>query len=432
MRSKVISIIMGGGRGTRLNPLTKLRSKPAVPLGGKYRLVDIPISNCLNSGLNNIFILTQFNTASLHRHIQDSYKFDPFGGGFVDILSAEQTERGDTWYQGTADAVRQNLMHINIRDEDLVLILSGDQLYSMDFQDLIRHHQKTQADVTIAGTAMEKSGVSDFGLMRIDEDYSIIEFVEKPRDPEVIESLRIPETLMKAFDTEQDKDYCLVNMGIYIFKGKTLIEALNSEEVDFGKEIIPGLLGKGKLVSYIFNDYWEDIGTIAAFFEANLRLSDPVPPFNFFNENWRIYTNARYLPAAKVNQMNATRVILGDGVIIDRCTLERCVIGVRSVLREGSEFHEVVLMGSDSYETPQEQENNRKEGRPHIGVGKNCRIRKTIIDKNVRIGNNVVLDPEGKPDFWESGGVIVRDGILIVIKESVIPDGTMISPDRKG
>lgn len=429
MRSKIISVIMGGGRGTRLHPLTKLRCKPAVPLAGKYRLVDIPISNCLNSGLNRLYILTQFNTASLHRHIQESYKFDPFGGGSVDILSAEQTEQGDTWYQGTADAVRQNLMHMSVHDDDLVLILSGDQLYNMDLRELIEHHRKTGADVTISGTAVEKKDCSGFGLMRIREDFSVEEFVEKPKDPEVIERLVIPEALRHSFQTKEGSDYCLANMGIYIFRGAILREALSGEEDDFGKEVIPGLLGKTKLSSYIFSGYWEDIGTIPAFFEANLRLTDPVPPFNFFDEYKRIYTHARFLPAAKVNQVEAKGVILADGAIVNNCRMERCVIGVRSIIQEGSDLKNVVMMGSDAFENWQEREARDQKGAPTLGVGKNCRIRNAIIDKNVSIGDDVVLDPEGKPNGWEQGGVVVREGILIAVKDSVIPDGTIISPD---
>ena len=429
MRSKVISVIMGGGRGTRLHPLTKLRCKPAVPLAGKYRLVDIPISNCLNSGLNRLYILTQFNTASLHRHIQESYKFDPFGGGSVDILSAEQTEQGDTWYQGTADAVRQNLMHMSVHDDDLVLILSGDQLYNMDLRNLIEHHRETDADVTISGTAVEKKDCSGFGLMRIREDFSVEEFVEKPKDPEVVERLVIPEALRNSFETKDGVDYCLVNMGIYIFRGAVLREALSGEEDDFGKEVIPGLLGKAKLSSYIFSGYWEDIGTIPAFFEANLRMTDPVPPFNFFDEYKRIYTHARFLPAAKVNQVEAKGVILADGAIINNCKMERCVIGVRSIVQEGSDLKNVVMMGSDAFENWQDREARAKKGEPILGVGKHCRIRNAIIDKNVSIGDHVVLDPQGKPDGWEQGGVVVREGILIAVKDSVIPDGTVISPD---
>ena len=420
---------MGGGRGTRLQPLTKLRCKPAVPLVGKYRLVDIPISNCLNSGFNQIYVLTQFNTASLHHHIQESYKFDHFGGGFVDILSAEQTEHGDTWYQGTADAVRQNLQHIHAGDDDLVLILSGDQLYNMDFIKLVEQHRETGAEITVAGTAFEKSGVSGFGVMRIRDDLTIEEFVEKPSDPEVIDSLVIPENLKASFAAGDDADYCLVNMGIYIFNGKILREALQTKETDFGKEIIPGLLGKKKLFSYIFKGYWEDIGTIDAFFEANLRLTDNVPPFNFFDQKGRIFTHARFLPAAKVNQMDASHVILSDGAIVSHASLNRCVIGVRSVVREGSNLDNVVMMGSDFFEDEDDLATNAKTGRPAVGIGQNCRIRNAIIDKNCRIGDNVVLDPAGKPDLWESDGIVVRDGILIVIKDSIIPAGTVIAPE---
>ncbi len=429
MRSKIISVIMGGGRGTRLNPLTKLRCKPAVPLAGKYRLVDIPISNCLNSGMNQIYVLSQFNTASLHRHIQESYKFDPFGGGFVDILSAEQTELGEQWYQGTADAVRQNLRHIHAEDEDIVVILSGDQLYSMNFREMMQQHRETGADVTIAGTAMEKDRVSSFGLMRIQEDLQITDFVEKPTDPAVVESLVIPEKLKQSFSTDEECDYCLVNMGIYVFTGKVLKEALRNDETDFGKEIIPGLLGRTKLYSYIYYGYWEDIGTIGAFFEANLRLSDVVPPFNFFDQNHRIYTHSRFLPAAKVNRVEADRMMLAEGAIVTEARVNRCVIGVRGIIRRGTELNQVVMMGADYYETDEDCDENRRSGRPDMGIGENCRIRRAIIDKNCRIGNNVVLDPRGKPDLWESNGVVVRDGVLIVIKDSEIPDGTVIAPD---
>lgn len=429
MRSKVISVIMGGGRGTRLHPLTKLRCKPAVPLAGKYRLVDIPISNCLNSGLNHLYILTQFNTASLHQHIQQSYKFDPFGGGSVDILSAEQTEQGDSWYQGTADAVRQNLIHMSVDDEDLVLILSGDQLYNMNFRKLIEHHRETDADVTLSGTAIPKEEASAFGLMRIRDDFSIEAFVEKPSDPEVINSLVIPEPLMASFETTPGKDYCLVNMGIYIFKGSVLREALSGDEDDFGKEVIPGLLGKANLKSFIFTGYWEDIGTIPAFFEANLRLTDPLPPFNFFDENHRIYTHARFLPAAKVTGLEADRVILADGAMVNGCKMNRCVVGVRSIIEEGCNLENVVVMGSDYFETVEERSFNASKGLPNLGIGKNCTIRNAIIDKNVSIGDNVLLDPAGKPDGWESGGVVIREGVLIAVKESVIPSNTRIGPD---
>lgn len=335
MKSKVVCVIMGGGRGTRLHPLTSERCKPAVPLAGKYRLVDIPISNCLNSGLNQIFVLSQFNTASLHRHIQESYKFDPFGGGFVDILSAEQTQKGDTWYQGTADAVRQNLHHLDVADDDLVLILSGDQLYQMDFYALIEQHRRSKAAVTIAAKAMPTSEVHGLGLMRVQDDLSIQEFVEKPTDPKVIESLALSEAVTGKLHSGKDEKFVLANMGIYCFDMRVLRESLDNSHTDFGKEIIPDLLGKVNLMGFVFEGYWEDIGTVRSFFEANLSLTDNVPPFNFFDKNNLVYTRARYLPASKINNLRMNRGIMAGGCIISSCDFERVVVGVRSVVKAG-------------------------------------------------------------------------------------------------
>ena len=283
MEKKVIAVIMGGGRGSRLHPLTKERCKPAVPLAGKYRLVDIPISNCLNSGVNKIYLLTQFNTASLHRHIQETYRFDPFGGGTVEILSAEQTEAGDNWYQGTADAVRQNLHHFTSTDYDHVLILSGDQLYRMDFQKILSQHIESGADVTVSAIPVPVSQLEGLGLMRVKDNLEISEFVEKPTDPAVIDGLAISDSLEAQLqNSSSDEKRCLASMGIYVFNRRTMEEALKSSATDFGKEVIPVLLNTKKLYSYIFEDYWEDIGTVKAFFEANLQLTDPVPHFNFF------------------------------------------------------------------------------------------------------------------------------------------------------
>ena len=272
---------MGGGRGSRLNPLTKERCKPAVPLAGKYRLVDIPISNCLNSGLNQIFILSQFNTASLHRHIQESYKFDPFGGGFVDILSAEQTDTSSHWYQGTADAVRQNMHHFHGGEDDLYVILSGDQLYRMDLQDLIREHDASGAAVTVTAKPLPATEAEGLGLMRVDDTLTIQEFVEKPTDPDVIAGLSVGQNVLKRMQSPGDQAYCLASMGIYVFNASVLADALKTDATDFGKEIIPSLLGHAHLHAYVFDDYWEDIGTVRAFFDANLRLTDPVPPLIF-------------------------------------------------------------------------------------------------------------------------------------------------------
>ncbi|MGJ3243170.1 MAG: glucose-1-phosphate adenylyltransferase [Opitutales bacterium] len=430
MNPQVKCVIMGGGRGTRLHPLTKLRCKPAVPLGGKYRLADIPISNCLNSGLNQIFVLTQFNTASLHRHIQEAYKFDAFGKGFVDILSAEQTEGSESWYQGTADAVRQNLHHFGVRDDDLVLILSGDQLYRMNFDELLQQHTETDADVTIAGTALPTDKVEGLGLMRINDDLSITEFVEKPTDPEVISSLTISDVLRGALDnTRGDVEYCLANMGIYLFKAGALREALAGDEDDFGKEIIPGLLGRMKLYAYAYCGYWEDIGTVRAFWEANLSLTDDIPPFNFFDGEQPVYTNARYLPPTKANGANLDHVVLGGGCILTEVTATRSIVGVRGIVGEGSVLKNTVVMGSDWYETDRDRAESNELQRPDLGIGKNCRITDAIVDKNVRIGDDVVLTPEGKPDKWNEGPVYVRDGVLIVLKDAVVPSGTRVCPE---
>jgi len=423
MRKRIICVIMGGGRGSRLRPLTQQRCKPAVPLAGKYRLVDIPISNCLNSGLNQIYILSQFNTASLHRHIQESYKFDPFGGGFVDILSAEQTDSGDTWYQGTADAVRQNLMHFGARDSDLFLILSGDQLYRMDFNPMIRQHIDSGSDITVAATTVTKDQAPAFGLMRIEDDFSINEFVEKPEDPKLIESLTISEKLKSSLTEQRSEDVCLASMGLYLFSAKVLRESLASTDTDFGKEIIPNLLGKKKLDGYIFDGYWEDIGTVEAFFEANLRLTDTVPPFNFFDQENRIYSRARFLPASKINGASIERAVIADGCILSHCHINRAVIGIRSIISEGAKLENVVMMGADFYELEEEGDPDAAPDEIRIGVGRNCTIRNAIIDKNARIGDGVHLDPAGLPDMYAKDGIIIRDGVLVVPKNVSVPSG---------
>jgi glucose-1-phosphate adenylyltransferase len=419
---RVLSVIMGGGRGTRLYPLTKERCKPAVPLAGKYRLVDIPISNCLNSGYNRIFVLSQFLTASLHRHIQKSYQFDPFGGGFIDILSAEQTEKSNAWYEGTADAVRRNLVHFHRHGHDFVLILSGDQLYRMDFSKIVDQHVASRADVTIAAIPFPVSKVEGLGLMRVADDLSIAEFVEKPKDPAIIKGLIISPALEAKLQPAAEKR-CLASMGIYVFSREVLRTALDNNMKDFGKEVIPALLGKSKLCSYVFEGYWEDIGTVRAFFETNLALAQPLPPFNFFDRSAPIYTHPRYLPASKINKCNIDHVVIGDGCLVTDSTLKHCVISIRSILGENSNLEDVVMMGADFYQTETEVLEDRARGRPSIGVGRNCRIRHAIIDKNARIGDGVILSPEGKPDGDYAHEVVIRDGILCVTKGAVIPSG---------
>jgi glucose-1-phosphate adenylyltransferase len=426
-QKRVLAVIMGGGRGTRLSPLTLERCKPAVPLAGKYRLVDIPISNCINSDINRIFILTQFNTASLHRHIQSTYHFDPFGGGFVDILSAEQTETRTDWYQGTADAVRRNLVHFRASPHDLVLILSGDQLYRMDFREIVEQHLATGADVTISAVPFPVSKVEGLGLMRVGDNLAIQEFVEKPKDPAVIGGLTLSSKLESTLKTPSTEKRCLASMGIYVFNRSVLAEALDNTMTDFGKEVIPALLGSKKLFAHIFEGYWEDIGTVQAFFEANLALAQPLPPFNFFEPGAPIYTQDRYLPASKLNKCNIDHVVIGDGSILTNSSLKHCVLGVRCYIGEGSVLEDAIVMGADYYETEGQRKENLTRGRPHLGIGKNCRIKGAIIDKNTRIGDNVVLNVDGKPDGKYAGGaVIVRDGVLVVPKGATLPPGTVV------
>jgi glucose-1-phosphate adenylyltransferase len=417
---------MGGGRGTRLRPLTRDRAKPAVPLAGMYRLVDIPISNCLNSDINQIYLLTQFNSASLHRHIREAYKFDSFDGGFVEILAAEQSERGENWYQGTADAVRQNLIHLNCEDDDLVLILSGDQLYRMDYRTIVQQHRATGARVTVAATPVHESQASAFGLMRVGSDLGIAEFVEKPKDPAVLASLRVPPELRSRIPDPSGDGYCLASMGIYVFSAGVLKAALQNDDADFGREIIPSLRKDGGLFAFMFEGYWEDIGTVAAFFEANLRLTDAVPPFNFFDAEHPIYTRARYLPAAKVNRCDIDRAIIAPGTIITASRIERSVVGIRAHIRQGSSLVNTVMMGAQYFETEHDRSENRRLGRPDMGVGHNCHIENAILDMNSRIGDNVRLSPAHKPDGYDDGVVAVRDGVLVVTKNAVIPDGTVI------
>ena len=419
--TRVCCIILGGGRGSRLAPLTQVRCKPAVPLGGKYRLVDIPISHCLHAGYNKIYLLTQFNTESLHRHIQESYRFDYFSGGFVEVLSAEQTNVNDDWYRGTADAVRQNLIHIQWADDEIVLILSGDQLYRMDLHAFVRHHLQGQADITIAAKAIPAMQAHQFGLMEITEDHQIKRFVEKPQDKAILKTLFLPPSLRNQLKDSSDQPYCMASMGIYAFKASVLKACLNSEDHDFGKDIVPHALGKYRLSGYLFDDYWADIGTIGAFFEANLMLTDPLPMFDFYNERAPIYSKPRNLAASKLNSCSVDHSIVAEGCIITNAQLNRSVIGIRSIIRSNSQLENVYMMGADHYE-PIENPTDT----PLIGIGENCYIRNAILDRNVRIGNNVRLSPEGKPNGFHQGSIHIQDGILCIEKNGIIPDNTIL------
>ena len=417
-----LAIIMGGGAGTRLFPLTKDRSKPAVPLAGKYRLVDIPISNCINSDLRHIYVLTQFNSASLHRHIASAFKFDRFSRSFVEILAAQQTPTSSHWYQGTADAVRQNLQNFLNRPYEYYLILSGDQLYRMDFRDLLRQHIQGKADISIATLPVERSAASDLGIMHSDASRRITRFVEKPKDPAQLDSLRIPGDLLKELGKEGEELY-QASMGIYVFNRQALIEALDNNFVDFGKHIIPRSIEKKNVQAFIFQGYWEDIGTIRSFFEANLALTDEKPPFSFFDTTRPVYTHARFLPASKFQGATIKKAIISDGCTIADAQIERSVIGVRSYIKSGTVISHSILMGNDFFDTDLAQRNHTDTS---LGIGRDCRIDHAIIDKNARIGNGVVITPEGKPENFDGPNYFIRDGIVIVPKNTTIPDGTCI------
>lgn len=420
-----LAIIMGGGAGTRLYPLTKDRAKPAVPLGGKYRLVDIPISNCLNSGLRRIYVLTQFNTTSLHQHIHASYKFDHLSvsRSFVEILAAQQTQDNAHWYQGTADAVRQNLRYFLEHDADYFVILSGDQLYHMDYRDLLSQHVQSGAHITLGTVPVERSAASDFGIMHTDAQRRIIRFEEKPKDPALLEELRIPEELLGVLGKPGEELY-QASMGIYVFNRQVLIDMLANDMADFGKHIIPAAIKTHRVHSYIFQGYWEDIGTIQAFFEANLALTDIIPPYSFFDREAPVYTRARFLPASKINGVTIRHAIISEGCILTDAKLERCVIGVRSIIAEGAQLTDTVLMGADYYEG--DPRSTAPAGAPPIGIGRDCVIKRAIIDKNARIGDGVVVTPEGKPDHYDSENFYIREGIVVVPKNAVLPSGSWV------
>jgi glucose-1-phosphate adenylyltransferase len=418
-----LAIIMGGGAGTRLFPLTKDRAKPAVPLGGKYRLVDIPISNCLNSGLRSIYVLTQYNTMSLHRHIQASYKFDNFSRNFVDILAAQQTPESMDWYQGTADAVRQNLRYFLERPFDHFLILSGDQLYRMDFRLLLRQHIESGADITLATKPVSREQASAFGIMCSDADRRITRFVEKPKDPQLLEGLKLGPELLSSVGAGETEKLFQASMGIYVFNRDVLVECLANELADFGKHVIPEAISRRNVNAYIFNGYWEDIGTIRAFYEANLDLTALLPQFSFFDAEAPVYTHPRFLPGSKANAATMRQAIISDGCIISDAHIERSVIGVRSIINSGATIRNSIIMGADYFETDVAK---LSEGIPPIGIGRNCVIDRAIIDKNARVADGVVITPEGKPANFDSENYFIRDGIVVVPKNAVIPAGMWI------
>ncbi|TXB62456.1 glucose-1-phosphate adenylyltransferase [Phaeodactylibacter luteus] len=417
---KMISLILGGGAGSRLYPLTSERSKPAVPIGGKYRLIDIPISNCLNSGVRRMFVLTQFNSASLNQHIQNTYHFDMFSHGFVNILAAEQTPSSDNWFQGTADAVRQSMHHLRNHDHDYILVLSGDQLYQMDFELLAKYHIEKDADLTIATIPVVAEDAPGFGIMKVNAEGRIEDFTEKP-GPDLLPDWKsvVPEKYSSA-----GKHY-LASMGIYIFK-KAFLEKLFADQpdaTDFGKEIIPSAIEGGyKIASYAFDEYWSDIGTIRSFFDANIALTDNIPDFNLFDNDKQVFTRPRLLAPAKVFGTWFNKAIIAEGCIIHAKKIERSVIGIRSRIGEGTEISESIIMGNDYYETMEEMESVQQP----MGIGEDCEIHRAIVDKNCRVGDKVVIIGNTELEDVETDTYVIRDGIIVLKKGAHIPDGTVI------
>ncbi|AQX10407.1 glucose-1-phosphate adenylyltransferase [Elizabethkingia ursingii] len=416
MGKKVISIVLGGGRGSRLFPLTDQRSKPAVPIAGKYRLVDIPISNCVNSGFNQIMVLTQFNSASLNQHIKNTYNFDVFSRGFVDIIAAEQSVDNDKWFQGTADAVRQSMPHLRKYDYDYILILSGDQLYQMDFREMLNFHIENKGDITIATIPVNEKDAPGFGILKSDEQNNITAFIEKPGKDILPQWSSDVDEVSKA----QGKNY-LASMGIYIFTKSILTKIFDENKGDdFGKEVIPESIGNYNTLSYQYNGYWTDIGTIESFFEANMDLTQDLPQFNMFSSS-PIFTRSRMLPPTKINGSYMEKVVVGDGAIIMGDRLEKCVIGNRARIGRGSVIKNTYMMGADFY-----QNDEINDLVPLFGVGENCYIENAIIDKNCMIGNNVrIIGGKHMPDA-DYDAYSVRDGIIVIKKEAIIPNGTII------
>lgn len=423
----VISLVLGGGRGTRLYPLTKFRSKPAVPLAGKYRLIDIPLSNCINSGLNRMYVLTQFMSVSLHRHIRQTYRFDHFSGGFVELLAAQQTtndERKD-WYQGTADAVRKNLRYLQQPGIDYVLILSGDQLYRMDYREMIKSHQEQKADVTIAGIPVDREAAKAFGIMRINDEGRVQGFLEKPQTHKEMDMVKMSPSWIDARGIPSKGRDLIASMGIYLFNRDMLVEALEKTDYpDFGKEIFPAVVRAKRVMTHLFDGYWEDIGTIKAFYEANLSLAGTNPPFDLSAAVAPIYSRPRFLPPTLFDGANIKRSLIADGCQIGQGALiENSVIGLRTIIGEGVTIRNTVIMGADMFETDAQKQKNRGNGTPRLGIGNNSYIEGAIIDKNVRIGHGVrIVNEQGVENRGEDEACIIREGIPCVVKDGVIPD----------
>ena len=420
-----LSIVLGGGKGTRLFPLTKARAKPAVPFGGKFRLVDIPISNCINADLKQIYILTQFNSASLHMHLSQTYIFDSFSNGFVEILAAEQTFEHTGWFEGTADAVRKNLAHFSVHDPSYYLILSGDQLYRMDLRDFIKKHKESGAEITIACTPVTQDAASQLGILKADKKNNITEFMEKPGPTKDISDYKIPVELKK--DKARGEEY-LGSMGIYIFNSKAMSSCLENEFTDFGKEVIPQAINRLKVNAYVFEGYWEDIGTIKSFYEANLELTTLKPRFDFYDENHPIYTHARCLPPSKMNFSNMSQSIAAEGCIITNASISDSIVGVRTIIESGSSLNGVICMGADYYESDAQKQKNAEGRIPNMGIGKGALVKRAIIDKNAAIGEGCRIGVDGNINRVDGnyGNYHIIDGIVVIPKGAVLYPGTII------
>ncbi len=425
----VVAVILGGGAGSRLFPLTQERSKPAVPLGGKYRLIDVPVSNCINSGITQIFVLTQYNSASLNRHISQTYRFSSFSTGFVEILAAEQRKDSPDWFQGTADAVRQILPHLRDWQVGKLLILSGDHLYRMNYGKFLSRHESTKADVTISVIPSRPDEAEGFGLLKTDSIGKVLEFKEKPTG-DALESMRVDTTKFGLTAEESDRRPYLASMGIYVFDYPKLIELLAADEsaVDFGGEIIPSAISKYNVQAHLFDGYWEDIGTIKAFYEANLDLASPLPKFNFFDSSAPIYTRSRYLPPSKLHECDIDNSMVCEGCILNGVRVQNSIIGLRSRIDAGTVIEDSIVMGSDFFESIGEIKADIESGKPHVGIGANSVIKRAILDKNVRIGKNVKLINKDQIENFDApdSSFYIRDGLIIVPKNGTIPDGTEV------
>jgi len=422
----VLALVLGGGRGTRLYPLTQIRSKPAVPLAAKYRLIDIPISNCINSQINRVFVLTQFLSNSLHTHIRQTYRFDHFSGGFVELLAAQQTMEGTDWYEGTADAVRKNLPHLDQRDVEHVLILSGDQLYRMDYRDMLRTHIESKADVTIAAIPVDRKEVHALGVMRCDKTGRVTGFLEKPQTDQEIDMVKMDPAWIDAQGIESRGRECLASMGLYIFNRDLLFEVLDKTPYqDFGKEVFPAAIRSRRVQVHLFDDYWEDIGTIRAFYDANLQLAQPNPPFDLVCPEAPVYSRPRYLPPAIIEGANIEGSLIADGCRIGSGTvIENSVIGLRCLIGENVTIRDSIVMGSDYFDTNAQVEAHLAKGNPPVGIGSGSNIVGAILDKNTQVGENVVVHNSRKVESSDDRApCIIRDGIPIVMKDGILPDG---------